>query len=298
MTAGIPDPHQIRQYLLGRLDDNEELENSVSEGILFQNDMSEMADLIEDELIEQYLDGTLDTADEADVEKYFLRPAERRDRLQFARLLRDRLRSSKPDVVPLSQDVNSLSRMGVPQAGACFAPGVQRHSFFRTYGQLTALVLLSIVNVIYLSSLQRREGRLEAALVQERDGAAILEKRLLLLQSRTPPLYLVPDAARAHGGPIPYVEIKPSTELVLIDVALRVGESALAYDVVLEKSGANERIWSATLPSIISPSGDARVVFDLPVQGLESGRYSLVVSSTLPGSSYREHYEFEARVTK
>jgi len=35
MTTGIPDPHQIRQYLLGRLDDNEELENSFSEGILF-----------------------------------------------------------------------------------------------------------------------------------------------------------------------------------------------------------------------------------------------------------------------
>ena len=298
MTTAIPDPHQIRQYLLGRLDDNEELENSLSEGILFQNDMSEVADLIEDEIIEQHLDGTLDTADRNDVEKYFLRPAERRERLQFARLLRDRLQSSQPDVVPPSQDVSPLPSMGVPQAGAHLAPSVHRHSFFRTYGQLTALVLLCIVSVTYVSSFQKRQGRLEAALAQERDRAAILEKQSLLLQSRTLPLYLVPDAARAPGGPIPYVEIKPSTELALVDIALRGGVSGRAYDVVLEKVGAKEPIWSARMPSIISPSGDARLVFDLPVQGVGSGRYSLVVSSTLPGPSYREHYEFEVRVTK
>src|SRR5215467_912961 len=126
MTTGIPDPHQIRQYLLGRLDDNEELENGLSEGILFQNDMSEMADLIEDELIEQYLDGTLDTAERADVEKYFLRPSERRERLQFARLLRDRLQTSQSDVVPLSHDISPPPRMAVPQGGTPFVPSVHR----------------------------------------------------------------------------------------------------------------------------------------------------------------------------
>ncbi len=297
MTTSIPDPHQIRQYLLGRLDNNEELENRLSEGILFQDDMSEMADLIEDEIIEQYMDGTLDTADKNDVEKYFLRPAERREMLQFARLLRDRLQTSQPDVVPPLQNVSPVPSIDVPQAGTHFASSVHRHSYFRTYGQLTALVLLCIVSVTYISSLQKRQGRLEAALVQERERSAILEKQPLLLQSRTLPLYLVPDAARAPGGPIPYVEIKPSTELALVDIALRDGVSR-SYDFVLKKTGAKEPIWSAKLQSIISPSGDARLVFDLPVQGVESGRYSLFVSSTLPGPSYREHYEFDARVTK
>src|SRR5215469_9405616 len=157
MRAGIPDPQQIRQYLLGRLDDNEELENSVSEGILFQNDMSEMADLIEDEIIEQYLDGTLDTSDKNDVEKYFLRPAKRRERLQFARMLRDRLRTYQPDIVPLSQDASPLPSLSV----APFASSVRRDSLFRRYGQLTALVLLCIVSVIYISSLQKKQGSLE-----------------------------------------------------------------------------------------------------------------------------------------
>jgi hypothetical protein len=296
MTTGIPDPYQIRQYLLGRLDGNEELENSLSEAILFQGEMSEMADLIEDEIIEQYLDGTLDTADKNDVEEYFLRPAERREKLQLSRLLRDRFQTLQPDAVPLTQDVSKSSRMGVPQAGPLSS--LHRPSFFRAYGQLTALVLLCIVSVTYMSSLRKRQGRLEAALAHEQDRAAILEKRSLLFQSRTLPLYLVPDATRALGEPIPYVEIKPSAELALVDIGLRSCVSGHAYDVVLEKAGGGEPLWAARLPCIMSLSGDARLVFELPVQGVESGRYSLVVSSTLPGSSHQEHYEFEARVTK
>jgi len=47
---------------------------ALARAFFFQNGMSEMADLIEDEIIEQYLDRTLDTADKNDVEK-ILSPA-------------------------------------------------------------------------------------------------------------------------------------------------------------------------------------------------------------------------------
>jgi len=87
------------------------------------------------------------------------------------------------------------------------------------------------------------------------------------------------------GGPIPHVEIKPSAELVVVDIVLRDGAPGRNYDVVLEKAATREPIWSAKLPTIVSPSGDARLVFDLPVQRLEPGMYSLVVSSTPPAPS-------------
>jgi len=115
-------------------------------------------------------------------------------------MLRDRLGAWQPDVVPLSKDGSPLPSLTVPQPRAPFASSVRRDSLFRTSGQLTALVPLCIVSVIYISSLQKRQGRREAALVRERDRAPILEKQLLLLQSRTVPLYLVPDAARALAG--------------------------------------------------------------------------------------------------
>lgn len=297
MITGTPDPHQIRQYLLGRLDENDELENDLSERILLQNDVSELADLIEDEIIEQYLDDTLDTADRNDVEKYFLRPAERRERLQFARLLRERLGPTKTDVVSPRQE-HDAPRTDVLIAGGPFTASVSRHSFLRAYGQLAALLLICIASVTYISSLQQKQGHLEASLRQEQDRAAALEKESLLLQSRTPPFYLAPVATRAVGEAVRSLDIKPSTELALLDLALRRGVNGDIYNVVLKKAGAMEPIWSARLPTIISLSGDARLVFDMPVQGLETGRYSLVVSSMTAGPSYQELYEFEARVTK
>lgn len=297
MITGTPDARQIRQYLLGRLDENEELENTLSESILFRNDVAELTDLIEDEIIEQYLDGTLDAADKNDFEKYFLRPAERRERLQFARLLRERLHTPKAHGISPNPDVNTSARTDTSIAGAFYAQSVPRHSFLKTYGQLAALVLICIASITYISSLQNKQGRLEASLVQERDRAATLEKQSLLLQSRTPPLYLVANRDRALAA-IPYVEIKPSTEHALIDLALGGGVNGEAYDVGLKKAGTMESIWSAKLPCVVSPTGDARLVFDLPVQGLTSGRYSLIVSSTRTGSSSQDHYDFEARVTQ
>jgi len=71
----------------------------------------------------------------------------------------------------------------------------------------------------------------------------------------------------------------------VVDIALRDGAPGRNYDVVLEKAATREPIWSAKRSTIVSPSGDARLVFDLPVQRLEPGMYSLVVSSTPPAPS-------------
>lgn len=295
MVTGIPDPHQIRQYLLGRLDENDELENTVSERILYQNDAAELADLIEDDMIEEYLDGTLDTADRHDFEKYFLQPAERKERLLLAKLLRDRFQSTPEHGVSRRPELNALPSTDFATAGGALPQSVPHYSFLRTYGQLAALALICIVSAIYIFSLQKNQGRLEASLVQERDRSVALENQSELLQSRTPPLYLVSDSARSAGGQIPYVEIKPSTELAVIDLALRSKASGNIYDVVLQKTGGMEPIWAAKLPGVTSPSGDARLVFDLPVQGIEPGRYSLKVSPA--GSESSDRYEFEIRVT-
>ncbi len=88
MNSSLPDRRVIREYLLGRLDEQEELESNLSEEILFSDELSEMVESIEDEIIEEYLDGALDSADKNAVDEYFLRPPERKEKLRFARLLR------------------------------------------------------------------------------------------------------------------------------------------------------------------------------------------------------------------
>src|SRR5580765_4075607 len=91
MKSNLPDRSLVRQYLLGRLDRNKELEDQLSNDILFNDELSEMVESIEDEIIDDCLDGTLDSADKDAVDGYFLRPPERKEKLRFAQLLRHHL---------------------------------------------------------------------------------------------------------------------------------------------------------------------------------------------------------------
>ncbi|PYV53574.1 MAG: hypothetical protein DMG98_20685, partial [Acidobacteria bacterium] len=84
----ITDLNLVRQYLLGRLDEQADLEDNVSDGILFNDEMTDIVDSIEDEIIEEYLEGSLSSVDREAVDKYFLQPPERQEKLRFAKLLK------------------------------------------------------------------------------------------------------------------------------------------------------------------------------------------------------------------
>jgi hypothetical protein len=83
--------HLVREYLLGSLDDKKELEEQLSREICVNDDLSEMVESIEEEIIEDFLDGALDPAGKVAVDGYFLRPPERKEKLRFARILRHHL---------------------------------------------------------------------------------------------------------------------------------------------------------------------------------------------------------------
>ena len=63
MKSNLPDRSLIREYLLGRLDNEKDLEERLSHDIFSNDDLSEMVESIEEEIIEDFLDGTLDSAD-------------------------------------------------------------------------------------------------------------------------------------------------------------------------------------------------------------------------------------------
>ncbi len=91
------------------------------------------------------------------------------------------------------------------------------------------------------------------------------------------------------------IEIKPSTRRIMVDIALQ-GHSPGPFDVHLETKARMAPIWSARLLPLVSSSGDARLVFDLPAQGMESDVYSFLVSSPLPGSGSGKHYDFRVEL--
>ena len=296
MKSSLPQRSLVRLYLLGRLDDKPELESDLSEGILFNDELSEMVDSIEDEIIEEYLDGALDSADKNAVDEYFLRPPERKEKLRFARLLRRHFETERGDLLESRLDLHPTNAPSTIQDRAEVRSAVHGRSNFINYGQFAALILLGVLSLIYISGIRKSQARLERELAQEKERSASLVKEARLSPSAMVPLTLVSDRSRGASR-IPYVTITPSTQRIIVEIALQ-GSASGSYDLRLESKEGNGPVWSARLLPLVSPSGDARLVFDVPAQGVESGIYSFVVWSALPGSGGPKHYDFQITLTR
>src|SRR5215468_4756210 len=145
MNRNLPDRSLIREYLLGRLDTKEELEHQLSQDIVFNDEVAEMVESIEEEIIEDFLDGTLDSADKDAVDRYFLRPRERKEKLRFAQLLRHHLKQREESVHTRTKAFDSSN---VPQARFDYRPANLGRSHVRTYGGLAAMVVLIVAGLI------------------------------------------------------------------------------------------------------------------------------------------------------
>jgi hypothetical protein len=299
MKSNLPDRGLVREYLLGRLDDKKEIEDHLSDEILFNDEVAEMVESIEDEIIEEFLDGTLNSADKKAVDEYFLQPPARKEKLRFARLLRHHFEKEQDRFVKPSQDVLPVTGRDIVQHQADSSLAVHWRSHFGMYAQFAALILVSVLSLIYISGVRKSHARLEAELARERERerSESLAQEARLLQSPMVPLTLVSDRSRGDETQIPHLEIKPSTQRIIVEIALH-GTSSGSYDVRLEGKGEKGPIWSARLLALVSPSGDARLMFDVPVQGIESGVYSFVVSSDLPGVTRPKYYDFQVKLTR
>lgn len=294
MKSNLPDRSLIREYLLGRLDNEKELEEQLSHDIFSNDELSEMVESIEEEIIEDFLDGTLDSADKDAVNTYFLRPPERKEKLRFARLLRNHF-EEQHELVGTISDMPRSAYTNVVRDSSDYRATIPWSSHFKTYGQLAALVVLGIGSLLYISALQKKKASLESQLAQEREHSASLVKEAPILTSSLIPLTLVADRSRGDDTQIPHIEIKPSSRRIMVDIALQ-GHSPGPFDVHLETKAGNGPIWSARLLPLVSSSGDTRLVFDLPAQGMESDVYSFLVSSPLPGSGSGKHYDFRVEL--
>src|SRR5262249_3246821 len=186
----ITDRSLVRQYLLGRLDEETGLEEKMSESIFLNEKMTEIVDSVEDEIIEDYLEGSLDPADKNAVDKYFLQAPERKEKLRFAKLLTFHFKKKSLDVSPHVIDRNFT------QASAWY-------SNFRTYGMFAALALVVAGSLIYANGLRHTRARLERQLAQEKERSSALAAQAELLQPTIVPLTLVADRARGAETSIP-----------------------------------------------------------------------------------------------
>jgi hypothetical protein len=287
MEPKLPEEDIIRRYLLGALSDPEL--SAIEQKLLSSEELSQTAGLIEDEIIEQYLDEDLDERDKEAVESHFLRPPAHREKLRFARLLRHHFEQGAADAGTVHDRV-LVSR-------------VPARSFWN-YGGALASVPLAAVS-LYLVVAQhglktevaeshKAQAVLQAELNKEHESSASLREKLRALQATSVvSLDLRPGISRSTGF-VPQAVIQPSTRFLKLDVVLP-KSSAVSFRVRLLDRNTGYEVWSKS--GLKPVPGASRLVFDMPVQGIRTGPYELIVSP-VPEHGEQVSYSFEAHVTQ
>lgn len=296
MRDDFPAEETIRQYLLGRLDGQGDVEDRLSKQMFLDSELSEIVDLIEEEIIEEYVDGRVSAADKKAIEEYFLRPPERQQKVQSALFLRHHFETQGQVLAKKKLNVGREATPSLVNDRSATPFILHWRSHFRSYCELAVGILLITLGFAYTSRIRHgwqsqldatRESQrqLEGKLAQERQHSADLEKQLEDVHPPVASLTFFGPTFRDNAD-TPVVEIRPWTQRIRVEIGLR-GKSSGDYEVRLE-DGARKSVWFQ--PKITASSGGLR--FDMPIEGISSGTYCLIVSSR------REPYCFQARISK
>jgi hypothetical protein len=272
MDGKLIEEETIRQYLLGTLAEPELSE--IEQELFFNEELSRTADLIEDMIIEQYLDQELDAREGKAFENHFLRPPARRQKLDFARLLKHRLEPPAPSDRFTAREPS----VPLPPRPANFVV------FVRRYGALAAAVVFCASSLYLGLALQKAKVQISELTEQVQKPE----------DSHTPvPLSMNYGVKRGHGQ-LHQIVILPTTQTIKVDLLLP-GRFAELFDVrLLDLRHAEEQeIWSKRG---VKPTSSQRLTFDIPTQGIRIGTYDIVVSDPASGSSVR--YPFDVSVNQ
>lgn len=259
----------IREYLLGRLDSDSELVESIDEQILTDPKFSISVDVVEDEIIEEYVEGSLSSEDKRAVERHFLRPPERQHRLKTARLISRYFEAQTPKQPAPARSLLNAFRIG------------QMLPTFRTCAEMAAFAVFIISTLVLWN--QRREleiaiKQMNQQLGQEHERLAIanqqLQNALHSLQPAIAMLNLVRPGRQRGDMEIPEVKVNPGTRTLHVEVALSSGTPG-KYRVELRH--AERTVWSRDDVDVTAVSGGAILRVDIPAEVLPQGKCELAV---------------------
>jgi hypothetical protein len=268
----------LRKYLLGMLPEAES--DEIDDKLFTDQSFAETLEVIEDEIVEDYLDGTLSRQDRLAAERHFFQAPEHRSKLWFARLLRSHVQHQEQPVIK-----------PVP------IPWFQRPAFSWAMSLATATLLIMVVGLgVYTANLSRslqheKDDRqmAQASLEQERKRVEKIQAQLLLLQQQTggdqgavaanqPVVLNLMELERGQSG-VP--ELNQNVE---VHIALVHGVRS-SYEATLQ-SASISKIWSKTG---LKPTG-YQLVFTIPRNILPPGKYSLIVQGE--GDTHQATYPF------
>jgi hypothetical protein len=249
---------EIRRYLLGQLDPDSSQVEQIDELILTDTEFQQRVDLMEDEIVEQYLEGDLNTIDRAAVERHFLRPPQRSARLIQRHLSAATLVSTPDRVTPPPR-----------------AP-ILRMRQLRIWSAIAAAVLLAAC-LLSLSRQHRRVNSLEHANLQLED-----QNRELFARNELPPtapavhLNLLEPGLRRGANRFPNLDLPAGADEVQVEIAL-LTSSPGPYRITLLHNDA--AAWTGPLLRALPVAGGGILRFDIPAIAIPDGTCAVVLKS-------------------
>jgi hypothetical protein len=289
MEIRLSEELTIRQYLLGQLDPTAETTGILEERIFMDSDFAGMVDVIEDEIIEDYLEGALNEADRKAMEDHFLRPPERQEKLRLARLVNRNLESSVLSARPAGADagavpVHPAGRDGWGRNGLSkdASPALWQPSM-RMWAELAACALLAFAMTYAFKAhqqLQATRAQSGRQLAAERERSLQFERQMQNLRQMAQPAIVMlnlsqPGVTRSDNS-FSTLQIGPGTQRLHVEIVLQFVPRG-PVDVRLENAD-KKPIWTANTQFAFRANDDARLLLDVPAQNLEPGDYKFVIT--------------------
>ncbi|HEY6251021.1 MAG TPA: hypothetical protein VI685_13755 [Candidatus Angelobacter sp.] len=274
---------RLRQYLLGILP---ELQcDEIEQRLLTDNDFARTIELIEDEIVDDYLDGALSRSDKRLAVRHFFQAPEHRSKLHFGRLLRCHLHKEKAAAPARS--------MSLP---------FQQPFYWVASTAIACLLVLTTGLTVYVGKLRHdlesemaksrsAQSVVEASLTQERALATQLGEHVRILQEQYDALQ---NAGQQSSATVTLWPLERSEEAIPV-VKRRLGIKSLAvrisvidfaspsYSATLKDAGGKE-LWSRTNLKP-EPSGNL-LVLKIPFQLFFPGDYSVIITGQGDSHTY------------
>jgi uncharacterized membrane protein YccC len=154
MNPDVENGSTLKRYMLGELDQEEQ--QRLEREIMTDNHTFEQLSAAEDELVEEYLEGSLSAREREKFEKHFLSTPERRQELKLAKALRRYVAEKKSESkVSFWESLQALLRT---------QPAFLKHA-------LSAVLVLAVVGGAW-SARQARRSSQEIAQIRARQAAS------------------------------------------------------------------------------------------------------------------------------
>jgi hypothetical protein len=225
MSNSQDQEREIRRFLFGELSEAESDEMTLR--LLAEETLLDQVEMYEDELIDEYVEGSLSPSDRRRFEEGFLNSKARIEKLELARALRETLPKMKP------ADEGNARAVTVPRS----RPAA---SFLFGFSAVAASALLALGLCAYLLG----------ELSQLRETIASLSNRLARSGNNQPnPLALVTFAlspmqiVRGQGADVPKIQRTPGKDAVLMQLLVPPDMATGLFTVVVSATG-NVQVWS------------------------------------------------------